>query len=198
MFDANVFGVMDMVSAFTPLLLAADSNSSHPPTIINTASLLAVLAYPMGSAYAATKAAIASYSDTLRIELAPLGIKVVTLYMGIISTNLFNAESINFGPDSLYIDVEAGVKKRNETAIAKGMKPDVFARKVADEVLKKKPALGQGEFVWKGWKATLVWLLYTFGWKKIFDSAQEGDIGLDAKMKKAIAQKKEVALSKKD
>jgi hypothetical protein len=40
--------------------------------------------------------AVASYSDTLRVELSPLGIKVVTLFMGEVSTNLISPDSISF------------------------------------------------------------------------------------------------------
>ncbi|EWZ38700.1 hypothetical protein FOZG_10246 [Fusarium oxysporum Fo47] len=81
LFSTNVFGLMEMVTAFTPLLLASVP-SGHEPTIINVASVLARLPSPFTSAYNATKAAVAAYSDTLRLEVQPLGIRVVTLYMG--------------------------------------------------------------------------------------------------------------------
>jgi 1-acylglycerone phosphate reductase len=40
MFDANVFGIFDVISAFTPLLLATVLSLPYLPIIINTASIL--------------------------------------------------------------------------------------------------------------------------------------------------------------
>lgn len=178
MFDANVFGVFDMINAFIPLLLASVEGSRTPPTIINTASVLARLPFAFSAAYNATKAAVASYSDTLRIELAPLGIKVVTLFMGEVSTGLMSAENLSFGQDSLYIDVEANVRERTRQHTQKSMRPEDFARKVVGEVLSK-PVIGKGEYIWKGTNATAVWLLNAIGWRKIFDGTVKSPVGLD-------------------
>lgn len=194
MFDANVFGVFDMVSAFTPLLLAAVADSPYPPTIINTASVLARVPYPFSSAYNATKAAVSAYSDTLRLELAPLGIKVVTLFMGVVSTGISTPDSINFGPNSLYADVEAGVKKRSRDHQISGMKADQFAREVVRELLGKKSSLRQGEYLWKGTNAPLVWLLNAIGWRKIFDETSEKEIGFNQEVKKLVAEKGRAAI----
>ncbi|KAJ4993376.1 NADPH-dependent 1-acyldihydroxyacetone phosphate reductase 4 [Stagonosporopsis vannaccii] len=189
MFNANVFGVFDMVSAFTPLLLAAKSDASQPPTIINTASVLAVVPYPFSSAYNATKAAVAAYSDTLRLELAPLGVKVVTLYMGVVSTGLSSPDGISFDPTSIYISAEAGVKKRSRDHQATGMRASQFAREVANEILVKKPGSGKGEYVWKGTNALLVWFLHLIGWRKIFDSSSEAEIEFTKETKRLIAER---------
>jgi hypothetical protein len=40
--------------------------------------------------------------DELLAEASPLGIKVVTLFMGEVSTNLISPDSISFGPESIY------------------------------------------------------------------------------------------------
>ncbi|KAG5744117.1 hypothetical protein H9Q72_004977 [Fusarium xylarioides] len=45
MFNTNVFGLFDMVQAFTPLLLASVPDSKATPTIINTASIVARVPY---------------------------------------------------------------------------------------------------------------------------------------------------------
>ncbi|CAK1361737.1 NADPH-dependent 1-acyldihydroxyacetone phosphate reductase [Cercospora beticola] len=195
MFESNVFGVMEMISTFTPLLLAAKAGSSLPPTIVNTASIVAVLPYMFASAYAASKAAIAAYSNTLRLEVAPLGIKVVTLYMGVVSTNLFSADGVQFGPDSWYVEVETGVKKRNQDSTATGMKIDQFAKAVVGEIVSN-PGLGKGEWIWKGAKANLVWFLNTFGPRKVFDGTMEGDVGFTREVKEAVAKRGEASLSK--
>jgi 1-acylglycerone phosphate reductase len=189
MYDTNVFGVFDMVAAFVPLLLAAVRDSQAPPTIINTSSVLGRLPYPFAAAYNGTKAAITSYSDTLRIELAPLGIKVVTLFMGEVSTGLMSADRLSFGPNSLYVDVEEGARERSRYHSKNSIKPEEFARQVVDGISSKAGA-GKGEYLWKGTNAFLVWFLDTVGWRKAFDSTMESGVGLDKKeIRKAIFEK---------
>ncbi|KAH7136719.1 hypothetical protein B0J13DRAFT_506322 [Dactylonectria estremocensis] len=186
MFNANVFGLFDMVQAFTPLLIASVSSSSSPPTIINTSSIVARVPYLFAAQYNASKAAVSSYSDTLRVELAPLGIKVVTLFMGVVATKITSPDKALFAPDSLFADVESGLKERSRLHLKDGMKPDEFARLVVQEVAIKKPSLGQAEHVWLGSNAYAIWLLNAIGWRKIFDSTVEGGVGLSKDVKRAI------------
>ncbi|QKX59538.1 uncharacterized protein TRUGW13939_06672 [Talaromyces rugulosus] len=143
LFNTNVFGLMEVTTAFTPLLLAGVS-PGFSPIIVNVASVLARVPNPFASAYNASKAAVASYSDTLRLELQPLGLKVKTLYMGEVSTPLMAAENINFGPQSIYHVVEDSVKARTTTHLTKTMGPAQFAREVVDEVLS-----GKNASIWK-------------------------------------------------
>lgn len=76
MFEANVFGVMAMVQAFTPLLIAAKG------LIIMISSLSSVTPYVFASAYGASKAALNAYSRTLRMELRPFGVRVMVSMTG--------------------------------------------------------------------------------------------------------------------
>ncbi|KAI1046601.1 hypothetical protein LB505_010659 [Fusarium chuoi] len=179
LFDTNVFGLMEMVTAFTPLLLAS-VHSGHEPIIINVASVLARLPSPFTSAYNATKAAVAAYSDTLRLEVHPLGIRVVTLYMGEVSTPLMTTDNINFGSESIYRDAEAAVKQRTVTHLEKTMPPEQFAREVVGEVVD-----GKRSFLWKGSNAFTVWLLNAVGPRTVFDSVLVKAAGLDNKQTKA-------------
>ncbi|KAE8341932.1 hypothetical protein BDV24DRAFT_174064 [Aspergillus arachidicola] len=173
LFNTNVFGLMEVTTAFTSLLLASVS-SDFSPIIVNVASILARVPNPFASAYNASKAAVAAYSDTLRLELQPLGLKVKTLYMGEVSTPLMAADNINFGPGSIYHVVEGSVKARTNTHLAKTMAPAQFAREVADEVLS-----GKSTTIWKGTNAFAVWLLNAVGPRNVFDRTVLRGAGLD-------------------
>ncbi|KAJ0413304.1 hypothetical protein BJY00DRAFT_306411 [Aspergillus carlsbadensis] len=185
MFDANVFGLFDMVTAFTPLLLAAthaptdkSNKQRQKPTIVNVASIVSRIPLPFAAAYNASKASVSAYSDTLRLELAPLGIRVVTVFMGEVATKLRSAGNIDFGVDSLYADVEGKHKERIEHAARVSVGPEVFAREVVDKVL----VAGGGDgasYVWKGTNAFLVWFLNAVGPRKVFDSIMKGFVGFD-------------------
>lgn len=195
MFDANVFGLFDMVSTFTPLLLASASNTRKPPVIINTSSILSRIPFVFSAAYNASKAAVASYSDTLRIELNPLGIKVVTVFMGEVATNLMLSENISFGSKSIYIDAEERTKERSQEHSKNSLQPEVFAKQIVEELVVKNPRYGQGEYLWKGSKATLIWFLNAVGWRKIFDSTVKKMVGLDQeKIQKSIFDKGQASL----
>ena len=81
-FDVNVFGTMQMTQAFIPLLVAANSNSVNTQwssRIIQIGSIAAMGPTPFYSAYNASKAAMLHYGNTLRVELAPFGVKVITV-----------------------------------------------------------------------------------------------------------------------
>jgi 1-acylglycerone phosphate reductase len=175
MFETNVFGLFNMVTAFTPLLIAAASHNSQAPVIVNVASVLARLPMPFASGYNATKAAVASYSDTLRLELDPLGIKVLTLFMGEVSTPLMVAKNIYFGKNSLYVDFEQKVKARSATHERESIEPGPFAKQVVSQVL----AITPTSYIWKGTNALLVWLLNAIGSRKVFDSTMKKGGGLD-------------------
>ncbi|EHK23013.1 uncharacterized protein TRIVIDRAFT_60168 [Trichoderma virens Gv29-8] len=180
-FDTNVFGLMEMVTAFTPLLLASVA-PNNVPTIVNVASVLARLPNLFTSAYNASKAAVALYSDTLRLEVQPLGIRVVTLFMGEVSTPMISGETINFGPDSLYRDVEESIKARTATRVEDAMRPAEFARQVVGTVND-----GKTTFVWKGSNAFLIWLLNAVGPRTVFDNTLMKRAGLDtAEVKSSI------------
>ncbi|POS74653.1 hypothetical protein DHEL01_v206960 [Diaporthe helianthi] len=66
MFDVNVFGPMRMVHWFHDMLI----NSSG--TVVNIGSVGGIVPYVYGSSYNATKAALHHWSNTLRVEMAPL------------------------------------------------------------------------------------------------------------------------------
>ena len=72
LFDVNVFGVVETVRAFLPAL-EANPGGAH---IVITASLSSLYPTRSQGAYAATKAAVAMYGETLALELEAEGSKV--------------------------------------------------------------------------------------------------------------------------
>jgi NAD(P)-dependent dehydrogenase (short-subunit alcohol dehydrogenase family) len=80
-FETNFFGPLNVIRAFVPGLLA--KGGGH---VLNVHSVLSWLA--MGGSYAASKAALWSMTNALRIELAPKNIGVTALHMGYIDTDM--------------------------------------------------------------------------------------------------------------
>jgi short-subunit dehydrogenase len=55
-------------------------------TLVGISSLAALRAFPVSGAYAASKAALASFLDTLRLDLGPYGVRVVDVRPGFVDT----------------------------------------------------------------------------------------------------------------
>lgn len=84
MFQVNVIAVIEMVQLVSRLMARSGGGS-----IVNLASVTAVLGSPGQSAYSATKGAIISFTKSAAKELASLGIRVNAVAPGIIKTERF-------------------------------------------------------------------------------------------------------------
>ena len=83
LFDLNVWSYLAVTQAFLPLIL-----KSHG-TIVNQTSISSVSNVPFNGIYNASKAAAAMLTDTLRLELAPFGVKVVELKTGAVKSGFY-------------------------------------------------------------------------------------------------------------
>jgi len=84
-FETNVFGLMAVTRAFLPRM-----RERRGGRIINVSSLGGLFTLPLFGAYNATKHAVESLSDALRIELRPFGVEVSLIEPGPIRTNFSN------------------------------------------------------------------------------------------------------------
>ncbi len=81
--DTNFFGPLLMTQAFAPILKANGGGA-----ILNVVSALSWFTVPGASAYAASKSAVWSLTDSARLELADQGTHVVGVYMGLVDTDM--------------------------------------------------------------------------------------------------------------
>src|SRR5690349_375084 len=80
--NINVGGVIRMTSAFIDILAA------NKGTVINVSSGLAFVPLPSAPIYCATKAAIHSYTQSLRFQLEETGVEVIELMPPAVKTDL--------------------------------------------------------------------------------------------------------------
>ena len=111
--------------------------------IVNISSISGILNTPFAGAYCSTKAAVTSFSDVLRMELAPFGIQVITVQPGGIKSSLADNSDQDlerfrktpYGPIQDFIIKRAHASQQNATSA------DVFAKKLVDKlVLEKTPS----------------------------------------------------------
>ncbi len=81
MIDTNIKGLFFMTRAFLPSMLKR--NTGH---IVNLGSTAGLYAYAGAAVYCATKAAVKTFSDGVRIDVIDSDIKVTTIQPGIVET----------------------------------------------------------------------------------------------------------------
>ncbi|KAI1951075.1 NADPH-dependent 1-acyl dihydroxyacetone phosphate reductase [Ophidiomyces ophidiicola] len=165
-FETNFFGVIRMCKAFAPLLIKAQG------TIVQIGSIAGIIPYVFGSVYNASKAALHSFSDTLRAELAPFGVQVTTIITGGVKSRIARLERV-LPPNSLYLPISDDYARRVTHSQSGAMPNEIYARKVVTQILygaapwrwiwpwSKGP--GRMKWIWEGNKAKVVYLL-SAGW----------------------------------
>lgn len=81
-FDTNFFGVHRVCRAVLPLM-----RNQRAGLIVNMSSLAGRVPIPFQAFYSATKFAVEAYSETLRMEVRPFGIKVAMVEPGDFATS---------------------------------------------------------------------------------------------------------------
>lgn len=83
--DVNFISQVYITQKCIPLL-----RKSNDPRLIFTSSAAGILAKPMMSSYSASKFALEAFIDTIRVELAPWKIKVISIEPGKIKTKIYD------------------------------------------------------------------------------------------------------------
>jgi 1-acylglycerone phosphate reductase len=181
-FDLNVWAYLEMVQAFLPLLMKSKG------MIVNQTSASGSTAQPFQSAYNAGKAAMAMFSNTMRLELMPFGVTVVELKTGGIRSTIYEANVRNLEehrlPDG---SIYGPARERVERTMSNlDNEPDLMDQKkwadsVVRDLLREKPM----PVIWRGTNAALVRFttIMPFGW---FDGVIKKMTGLD-EVERAVA-----------
>lgn len=103
-FDTNVFGAMNVTRAVLPHMRSRKSGR-----IVMLGSAASLACDPGGALYDTTKAALASLSNVLSLEMKPFGIQSMVIAPGMFRTNFFDGSSIQrpTSPMSVYNNTPA-------------------------------------------------------------------------------------------
>jgi len=110
--DVLTTNVLAMAYTFHPFI--APMRARGRGTLVGIASVAGIRGLPGSEAYCASKAAVISYCESLRVELRRAGVKVVTIAPGFVRTPL---------------------TARNPYKMPFLMEPDAFARRAVDAML---------------------------------------------------------------
>lgn len=140
-FEINLFGTLNVLKAFMPLVRNGSGPDGSKGRVINVASSSTYMTFPIASAYTVSKQATKTATMHLRMEMEPFGVQVTTLEPGAVDTPMSGKRNENAAkqwasiPDDLraqykdnFIDAEMMMQKSFAL-----FDPDHFA----DEVYKK-------------------------------------------------------------
>ncbi len=141
-FEVNLFGPIAVTQALLPALLR------HSGRVINISSVGGRIAMPTYGPYAGTKFALEAVSDSLRRELAPLGVRVVVVEPGAVRTQMAdqviaatNRQAADMSPDQhhRYDSLIQAINAQSAAHTPRGKSPEDAARVIAKAVTDLKP-----------------------------------------------------------
>jgi short-subunit dehydrogenase len=127
MIDLNVRSLVELTHLFLPPMRERKRGS-----IINVASTASFQPVPFMATYAATKAFVLSFSESLWEENRPFGVKVMALCPGVTETGFFDASQMKRPPGRVVqtseqvVDVALRALKRGKSSVISGW-PNRFA-----------------------------------------------------------------------
>jgi len=86
LFEVNLFALIRVTQACLPAM-----RSQKKGIIVNLSSIVGKFTFPNSGVYAASKHALEAITDAMRLELEPMGIRVVTIRPGPIATEFNDA-----------------------------------------------------------------------------------------------------------
>ncbi|MCB9477277.1 MAG: SDR family NAD(P)-dependent oxidoreductase [Deltaproteobacteria bacterium] len=156
--ETNVIAQIAVTQAVAPFMMRRRKGR-----IVNITSVMAVMTVPFSGPYCAAKAAFASFTDALRMELAPFGVQVIAVPAGAvrssISANAEQSRSEYTRADSFYAAAEEGIHKRVHASQQHPLPTEDFARILVERSTRPHPPryirIGNGATRWALFKRAI-------------------------------------------
>lgn len=142
-FDVNFFGQVAVVQALLPALISGGDGR-----LVNVSSIGGRVAFPAFGAYAAAKFSMEGFSDALRREVGRLGVKVIVIEPGNITTPIWGktiatmdklTADMTADQHARYDDLIAAIHKQAQGRKGSGIEPSQAAKVIADAIQSRKP-----------------------------------------------------------
>jgi NAD(P)-dependent dehydrogenase (short-subunit alcohol dehydrogenase family) len=167
-FETNFFGVVRMTQAVLPVMRRQAAGR-----IVNIGSVAGFLPMPFQAVYAATKHALAGWTETLDLEVRRFGIRAILIQPGFIRTQLDRNSSPGSFVDSVYQEERSRVVEKMRLSIENGDDPVKVAEAVLQAATTKVPPgkvlVGRGARQVRILRTLLPKALFELGLRRQFD-----------------------------
>jgi NAD(P)-dependent dehydrogenase (short-subunit alcohol dehydrogenase family) len=142
LFDVNLFGHIAMIQALLPAVISSRGS------VVNISSVGGKVAMATYGPYAGSKFALEAVSDSLRREVEPLGVKVIVIEPGAVTTEMLGAVqavgeritgAMSAEQHGRYAALMHAVVGQAGAAIPRGVPAEEAARVIAKAITSKRP-----------------------------------------------------------
>ncbi|OTB00232.1 hypothetical protein M426DRAFT_66357 [Hypoxylon sp. CI-4A] len=143
LFDVNVWGMLAVTQAFAPMVVRSKG------VILNMTSIAGAVRMAWQGVYNTSKACVRWFSETLRMEMQGLDVRVITAMVGEVETKIYeNASQVELSlPASSYYHSASHIisKQARGELQAENEKVEVTAANLVRDILR-----GRDGHVWRG------------------------------------------------
>ena len=136
LFETNFFGVVRMTQAVLPSMRRQASGR-----VINIGSVAGFLPMPYQAAYAASKHALAGWTETLDLEVRRFGIRAILIQPGFIRTDIDRNSTTGAQLNDIYSDERSRVIEKLRVNVERGDDPVTVADAVLQAATKREPTI---------------------------------------------------------
>ncbi|KAK9234332.1 hypothetical protein V1525DRAFT_391555 [Lipomyces kononenkoae] len=167
LYDVNVWSIVAMAQAFAPMLIKAQG------VIVKISSVVTKLTSAWSGIYNSSKAAETVLSETLRLELEPLGVRVITVMLRAVETGIFDDVDDLELPEMSYYHKARDFIDRQRKGLIYTTKQDVTATNIVRDIVS-----GRTSYICLGAQSSLCWWLLKLLPEKVLISMLNSDNGL--------------------
>ena len=138
-FETNFFGVIRVTQNVLPVMRTPQNGGG---IIVNVSSINGLVAFPVISAYVATKFAIEGLSESIAYELEPFGIKVILIEPGAIGSNFMKGSVLPkraLDPQSPYSELVQKFSVKTSSQHENATQPEEVSKTIFQAISVEKP-----------------------------------------------------------
>ena len=141
-FETNFFGVVRVTQHILPIMRTMHDRGVGDGIIVNVGSINGKIAFPVLSAYSATKFAIEGLSESIAYELEPFGIKVILIEPGPIRSNFMKGSLLPkraLDPKSPYSELVQKFYDKTKSQHDDAISPEEVAKTILQAISEDAP-----------------------------------------------------------
>ena len=136
LFETNYWGPIRLTQAVLPAM-----RNQKYGAIVNISSILGKVAVVNQAAYCASKFAVEAFSESLALEVAPMGIQVIIIEPGVVATPIFNKTPIHYDKQSPYRQAMRQGGRFYKSSIPRATPAEELAETIWTSLTTEKPRL---------------------------------------------------------